>query len=106
MSRSVIYKCNTCSEKIEIGDGLAFKFGTDGSLRKNENWNECNVHVCNKCMSVLRINLTREQALIAALKNCVHVIEKGIEVRIGDQWPAIKEALPSAVADAKAALAI
>ena len=106
MSRSTIYKCNTCNEKIELGAGLAFKFGSDGLLKMDQNWNESGVHVCNNCMKVLRINLAREQALIAALANCMHVIEKGIAVRIGDQWPAIKDSLPDALSRAKAALAI
>jgi hypothetical protein len=106
MSRSVIYHCNTCKETIEIGQGMAFKFGSDSLIRPDEKWNECNVHVCKNCMNVLRINLAREQALIAALQNCVHVIEKGIAVRIGDQWPAIKDLLPDAVSRAKAALSL
>tara|TARA_R110000868_G_scaffold101057_1_gene278207 strand:- start:8523 stop:8843 length:321 start_codon:yes stop_codon:yes gene_type:complete len=106
MSRSVIYNCNTCKEIIEIGQGMAFKFGSDGLIRPDENWNESNVHVCKDCMDVFRINLAREQALIAALKNCVHVIEEGIAARIGDQWPAIKDLLPDAVSRAKAALSI
>jgi hypothetical protein len=39
-----------------------------------------------------------------ALKKCLHVVEKGVEVRMMDQWPALKQILPDAVKDAKAAL--
>jgi len=85
---------------------MAFKFGSDGRIRYDVNWNESGVHVCKNCINVFRINLAREQALIAALQNCVHVIEKGIAVRIGDQWPAVKDLLPDAVSRAKAALSL
>jgi hypothetical protein len=43
--------------------------------------------------------------LRAALRNCLHVIEKGIEVRMDDRWPVLKDLLPGAVAQAKEALA-
>lgn len=32
--------------------------------------------------------------LLDSLKFALHVIEKGIEARIGDQWPAIRDLLP------------
>ena len=41
--------------------------------------------------------LAENKRLRKALTLCLHVIEKGIEVRIGDQWPAIREMMPEAV---------
>jgi hypothetical protein len=39
-----------------------------------------------------------------ALKLCVLVIEKGMQVRLGDQWPALKDLIPEALDAAKSAL--
>lgn len=39
-----------------------------------------------------------------ALKLCVVVIEKGMQVRLGDQWPALKALIPEALDAAKTAL--
>ena len=49
---------------------------------------------------------TEKEALKAALKTCLHVIEKGIEVRMMDQWPVLQQILPDAVKQAKDALGI
>ncbi len=48
-----------------------------------------------------------EDELIAsadALKLCLHVIEKGIEVRMGEQWPALEGPLREAKETARRAL--
>jgi PHP family Zn ribbon phosphoesterase len=45
--------------------------------------------------------LAENKKLRKALTLCLHVIEKGIEVRIGDQWPAIRKMMPEAVEAAK-----
>lgn len=45
-----------------------------------------------------------EEKLEKALRKCLHVIQKGIEVRLQDQWPALSEVLPDAVAAANEAL--
>ena len=46
----------------------------------------------------------RIKELKSALKDCVHVIEKGIAVRIGDHWPVLKGLLPDTLKKAKEAL--
>lgn len=46
----------------------------------------------------------RIELLRKALKDALHVMEKGIEVRMMDQWPALKPILPVAIANAKKTL--
>lgn len=41
-----------------------------------------------------------------ALRQALHVMEKGMEVRMGDQWPALKPIPPEAIAEAKRVLNI
>lgn len=48
--------------------------------------------------------LAQHQKLRTALEKCLRVIEKGIDVRLGDQWPAIRDLMPDAVREAKEAL--
>lgn len=48
----------------------------------------------------------RIEELESALKDCVHVIEKGIAVRIGDHWPILKDLLPDTLKKAKEALSV
>jgi hypothetical protein len=48
--------------------------------------------------------LAESVRLKKALSMCLHVIEKGIEVRIGDQWPAIAKLLPDAASQARKVL--
>lgn len=43
-------------------------------------------------------------ALRKALRHSLHVMEKGIEVRMMDQWPALKPILPDAIELAKKTL--
>jgi len=47
---------------------------------------------------------TEKEELRAALKTCLHVIEKGIEVRMMGQWPVLQQILPDAVKKARSAL--
>ena len=46
----------------------------------------------------------RIKELTNALKDCIHVMEKGIEVRMTDQWPALAGILPSTLERAKEVL--
>ena len=48
--------------------------------------------------------LEENAKLRKALGFCVHVIEKGIAVRMMDQWPALRELLPDAIKKANEAL--
>lgn len=50
------------------------------------------------------IALEENARLRKALVECVHVIEKGIAVRMMDQWPALKQLLPDAIKQANEAL--
>jgi hypothetical protein len=50
-------------------------------------------------------NLQHKNAqLRTALRECLHVIEKGIEVRMMDHWSVLRQVIPPAVERAKEAL--
>lgn len=49
---------------------------------------------------------TEKEELRKALQTCLHVIEKGIEVRMMDQWPVLKQVLPQAKEQARKALGL
>jgi hypothetical protein len=47
---------------------------------------------------------TEKEELRDALRTCLHVIEKGIQVRMMNQWPVLEQILPQAVEKARKAL--
>ena len=104
MVKSVSYTCNICGDMIDSGHGIALRVGGNTISRTNT-WAESMAHICPNCVGIFE-SQPREEALREALKFSLHVIEKGIEVRMGDQWPAIREILPDAVSKAKAALSL
>ena len=53
----------------------------------------------------LALKDARIEELEAALRDCLHVIEKGMEVRMIDEWPILKDMLPKAKYKAQKALA-
>lgn len=60
-----------------------------------------------KCSSGIRRPVdTEKEELRKALQTCLHVIEKGIEVRMMDQWPVLKQLLPQAKEQARKVLGI
>ena len=48
--------------------------------------------------------LKRCRELEAALRFCLNVVEKGIEVRMEDRWPTLRDVLPEAKSRARSAL--
>ena len=51
-----------------------------------------------------KVILRRCQELEDALRFCLNVVEKGIEVRMEDRWPALRDALPEAKSRARSVL--
>jgi len=49
-------------------------------------------------------SIARVVELEKALRECLHVIEKGIAKRMGSHWPAIEKILPQAATQAREAL--
>jgi predicted RNA-binding Zn-ribbon protein involved in translation (DUF1610 family) len=108
MSRSYRFTCNICGEELDRGTGMAIKVRAD-IVSQSNSWEDADSHVCPNCIHLFmkpKQAQQREQALTYALEFCVHVIEKGIAARMGDQWPAIRDVLPDAVSRAKAALSL
>lgn len=103
MSKTTIFSCNLCAAKLERGKGLGIRWSDSPKLHIN--WDECGAHLCPQCVNIFESH-KREESPRDALKFCHLVIEKGIEARIGDSWPAIKALLPDAIQKANAALAM
>ena len=103
MTRSTLYKCNICNEQIEKLDGIALRYSHPG-YHVHDQWDECNSHICTKCLASFE-SATQQERLRNALADCLYFLEKGIEVRIGDQWPVLNELLPEVLGKVRKALA-
>lgn len=101
MARTIVYTCNFCNSKMNQGDGMAFLYSA-GQYHRSDRWEDCGSHLCRSCTKFF--DGDRTAVLTTALKQCINVIEKGIEARIGDQWPVLKDMLPDALVVAKKAL--